>query len=58
MPLHKMIKGSRTNLLRIIHYPPLNGKEQRGAIRGAAHGDINLITVLVAGTKPDASKRY
>ena len=52
MPLHEMIKGSRTNLLRIIHYPPLNGKEQHGAIRGAAHEDINLITVLVAGTKP------
>ena len=52
MPLNKMIEGSRTNLLRIIHYPPLNGNEQRGAIRGAAHEDINLITVLVAGTQP------
>ena len=52
MPLNKMIEGSRTNLLRIIHYPPLDGNEQRGAIRGAAHEDINLITVLVAGTQP------
>ena len=52
MPLNKMIEGSKTNLLRIIHYPPLDGNEQRGAIRGAAHEDINLITVLVAGTQP------
>ena len=52
MPLNKMIEGSKTNLLRIIHYPPLEGNEQRGAIRGAAHEDINLITVLVAGTQP------
>ena len=52
MPLNKMIEDSKTNLLRIIHYPPLDGNEQKGAIRGAAHEDINLITVLVAGTQP------
>lgn len=52
MPLKTMIKDSKRNLLRIIHYPPLDGKEQEGAIRGAAHEDINLITVLVAGTQP------
>ena len=52
VPLPKMIKNSRTNLLRILHYPPLNGKEELGAIRGAAHDDINLITLLVAGTQP------
>ena len=52
IPLNKMIEDSKTNLLRIIHYPPLDGNEQKGAIRGAAHEDINLITVLVAGTQP------
>ena len=52
MPLPEMIIDSKTNLLRILHYPPLNGKEKKDAIRGAAHEDINLITVLVAGTQP------
>ena len=52
IPLTEMIVDSKTNLLRIIHYPPLNGNEQDGAIRGAAHEDINLITLLVAGTQP------
>ena len=47
-----MIKRSKTNLLRILHYPPLDGGEEPGAIRGAAHEDINLITLLVAGTQP------
>ena len=51
-PLSQMIVGSKTNLLRIIHYPPLKGDEDPRAIRGAAHEDINLITLLVAGTKP------
>ena len=52
VPLNEMILDSKTNLLRVIHYPPLDGKEKDGAIRGAAHEDINLITVLVAGTQP------
>ncbi len=52
IPLKEMIQDSKTNLLRIIHYPPLDGKEEKGAVRGAAHEDINLITVLVAGTQP------
>ena len=52
MPLPEMIKNSRNHLLRILHYPPLKGNEPTGAIRGAAHEDINLITLLVAGTEP------
>ena len=52
MPLPDMITDSKTNLLRIIHYPPLDGKEEDGAVRGSAHEDINLITLLVAGTQP------
>ena len=51
-PLFNMSKGSDRNLLRILHYPPLESKVEDGAIRAAAHEDINLITLLVAGTKP------
>ena len=52
MPLPDMVTDSKTNLLRIIHYPPLDGKEEDGEVRGSAHEDINLITLLVAGTQP------
>lgn len=52
IPLPEMIKKRKTNLLRILHYPPLDGGEEPGAIRGAAPEDINLITLLVAGTQP------
>lgn len=45
-PLSNMIKGSDRTLFRIIHYPPLTGNEEDGAIRAAAHEDINLLTVL------------
>ncbi len=51
-PLNKMIEKSDRNLLRIIHYPPLTGAEEEGAVRAADHEDINLITVLAAGTEP------
>ncbi len=50
MPLSKMIKNSHLTLLRILHYPPLTGAEPEGAVRAAAHGDINLLTVLVGAT--------
>lgn len=52
MPLPDMLDGSERNLLRIIYYPALTGDEEAGAIRAAAHEDINLITLLVAGTEP------
>ena len=51
-PLKDMINGSKTNLLRIIHYPPFTGNEDDRSVRAAAHEDINLITLLVAGTRP------
>jgi len=51
-PLTEMVDDSPNNLLRIIHYPPLTGNEPSGAIRGAAHEDINLITLIVSGTEP------
>lgn len=50
MPLHHMVENSDKNLFRIIHYPPLAGTEPEGAIRAAAHEDINLITLLPAST--------
>ena len=51
-PLKNMIKDSKTNLLRVIHYPPFLGGEDSKSLRAAAHEDINLITLLVAGTRP------
>ncbi|MDR3608474.1 MAG: 2-oxoglutarate and iron-dependent oxygenase domain-containing protein [Oligoflexia bacterium] len=52
MPLSEMIRGSQDTLLRPIHYPPLTGIEEEGAVRAAAHEDINLITLLPAATAP------
>ena len=51
-PLPDMLAGSKQNLLRILHYPPLDEAPEPGAVRAAAHGDINLITVLLAGSAP------
>lgn len=50
-PLAGMSVGSDRNLFRILHYPPLTGGEEAGAIRAAAHEDINLITLLPASTE-------
>ena len=35
------------SILRPIHYPPITDKPKDGAVRAAAHGDINLITLLM-----------
>lgn len=51
-PLPSMIKGSDNNLFRINYYPALTGEEEKGAVRAADHTDIDLITVLTAGTSP------
>lgn len=40
------------SLLRILHYPPLTGSEDAGAVRAAAHEDINLLTVLPVAREP------
>ncbi|GGI81294.1 2OG-Fe(II) oxygenase family protein [Legionella impletisoli] len=50
MPLSSMINQSDQTMLRILHYPPLSGTEPVGAVRAAAHEDINLITLLVGAT--------
>ncbi|WP_064609018.1 2OG-Fe(II) oxygenase family protein [Photobacterium sp. J15] len=51
-PLSSMIDGSDKTLLRVLHYPPLKGDEELGAIRAGAHEDINLLTVLPAANEP------
>ena len=35
------------SVMRLLHYPPLKGGDAEGAIRAAAHGDINTITLLL-----------
>lgn len=37
------------SILRPIHYPPIVGAP-KGAVRAAAHGDINLITLLMGAS--------
>jgi len=56
-PLSRMIDGSEQTLLRILHYPPLAGDEPEGAVRAAAHEDINLLTVLPAANAPGLEVR-
>jgi isopenicillin N synthase-like dioxygenase len=35
------------SVMRLLHYPPLGPDALEGAIRAAAHGDINTITLLL-----------
>lgn len=51
-PLSNMIQGSTKTLLRVLRYPPLTGLEPAGSLRAAAHGDINLLTILPAANEP------
>lgn len=51
-PLSEMVKNASTSLVRMLHYPPILGEEEEGAIRAHAHGDINFITLLPAATAP------
>ena len=51
-PLKQMIVDTPNTLLRVLHYPPLSGNEEQGAIRAAAHEDINLLTILPAANEP------
>ena len=43
MPLSDMITDSDLTLLRVLHYPPLQGDEEPDAVRAAAHGDITTL---------------
>ncbi len=56
-PLSSMMDGSTRTLLRILRYPPLRGAEPPGALRAAAHEDINLLTVLPASNEPGLQVR-
>ncbi len=38
------------SILRLLHYPPIPEGTEPGAMRAAAHEDINLITLLVAAS--------
>ncbi len=63
MPLRSMIEQSDRTVLRVLHYPPLDLGERDGAVRASAHEDINLLTLLPAGTAPglellDANGRW
>lgn len=48
-PLTNMIKNSTQTLMRVLHYPPIE-KHVGEKVRAAAHGDINLLTILVAAS--------
>ena len=52
IPLEEMIIKSPSNLLRVIHYPPLRETDDPDEVRAAAHEDINLLTVLCSATAP------
>ncbi len=52
MPLSSMMAGSTRSLLRVLRYPPLPDHIPDGAVRAAAHEDINLLTVLPASDQP------
>jgi len=47
--LGEMTEDGNT-IMRIIHYPPLGENVTPGAVRSAAHEDINFITLLVTAT--------
>lgn len=56
-PLTGMVDGSTQNLLRVLHYPPVEVDADPGEMRAAAHEDINLITLLVTGSEPGLQAR-
>lgn len=40
------------SILRLLHYPPVGEDATPGAIRAGAHGDINVITLLLGADEP------
>ncbi len=54
LPAHffdDLVKNGNT-VARVLHYPDVPAGRIPGAVRAAAHEDINLITLLPASTKP------
>ena len=49
--MKNMIHNSKNHLFRILHYPPVPKGPTLGSIRAHQHEDINLITLLVAGSR-------
>lgn len=47
----ELVKDGNT-VARVLHYPDVPSGRIPGAVRAAAHEDINLITLLPASTKP------
>ncbi len=45
-------EDSDNTILRTIHYPAMDFDSDPGAVRAAAHEDINFITLLVAASAP------
>ena len=45
-------KDSDNTILRTIYYPAMDYAAEQGAVRAAAHEDINFITLLVAASAP------
>ena len=48
--LQEMIRNSPQSMLRVHHYPPIKAGHQ--GERGAAHTDLNFLTLLPAATHP------
>lgn len=48
----KDCENSNNTILRTIYYPALDFNAEPGAVRSAAHEDINHITLLVAASAP------
>lgn len=45
-------ENSENTILRALYYPALDFSKEKGAVRAAAHEDINYITLLVAASSP------
>lgn len=52
LPTESFVRMARAgnSILRAVHYPPVRGRGETGAIRAAPHEDINLITLLCEAT--------
>lgn len=48
----KYCENSSNTILRTLYYPALDFEQEKGAVRAAAHEDINFITLLVAASAP------
>jgi isopenicillin N synthase-like dioxygenase len=49
----EVCRNSNNTLMRAIYYPSLDSiKQEPGAVRAAAHEDINILTLLVAASAP------